>query len=141
MSVPAPPPTRLALRFVGIVLAIAGAAAAVGLWRRAFLPPGALPGLLIGLGLAVLGAVSWFLGAAWGARRGMQALMAVVVLGILGRLVIYSATLVYVAIGTGVSLAWTGGALAGSSIVFIVLEVVYALRALGGGTGTLRREP
>jgi hypothetical protein len=71
----------------------------------------------------------------------MQALMAVVMLGILGRLVIYSATLVYVAFGTGISLAWTGGALAGSSMIFIVLEILYAHTALGGGAGTVRRAP
>jgi len=134
-------PERLAIRYAGIVLAVAGVVSAVGLFKRAVLPPNALPGLFIGLGLAVLGALSWLGGAAWGARRGMHALMAVVVLGILGRLVIYSATLVYVAIGTGVSLAWTGGALAGSSMIFIVLEVLYALRALGGGAGTGARTP
>lgn len=134
-------PGRDALRSIGLVLALAGAAAAVALWRRAFLPPTALQGFCIGLGLAVVGAITWFAGAAWGARRGMHAIMAVVVLGILGRLVIYSATLVYVALGTGVSLAWTGGALAGSSMIFIVLEVLYAHRALGGGAGTARREP
>lgn len=136
-----PAPAALAWRYAGLVLAVAGVIASIALWRRAFLPPDALPGILIGLGLAVVGALSWIGGAAWGARRGLHALMGVVVLGILGRLVIYSATLVYVAIGTGISLAWTGGALAGSSMIFIVLEVLYALRALGGGAGTGARTP
>jgi hypothetical protein len=134
-------PAGLTARYAGIVLAMAGAGVAIALWRRAFLPPGALPGLAVGIGLGTLGALSWILGAAWGARRGMQALMAVVMLGILGRLVIYSATLVYVAFGTGISLAWTGGALAGSSMIFIVLEILYAHTALGGGAGTVRRAP
>ncbi|HKQ96635.1 MAG TPA: hypothetical protein VJV75_02045 [Candidatus Polarisedimenticolia bacterium] len=130
-----------AARYVALILMLAGAAAAGAFLCRESLPPTALTGTLIGLGLGAFGAISWFAGAAWGARRGMQALMAVVVLGILGRLVIYSATLAYVALGTGISLAWTGGALAGSSMIFIVLEVLYAHRALGAGTGTVRRNP
>ena len=138
-----PPPNvgRSALRYGAAVLLIAGAAATGASLFRDALPPTALPGVLIGLGLAAIGGLSWIAGAAWGARRGMQALMAVVVLGILGRLVIYSATLAYVALGTGISLAWTGGALAGSSMIFIVLEGLYAHRALGAGTGTVRRNP
>lgn len=140
MSAP-PDVGRSALRYGAAVLLIAGAAATGACLFRDALPPMALPGVLIGLGLATIGGLSWIAGAAWGARRGMHALMAVVVLGILGRLVIYSATLAYVALGTGISLAWTGGALAGSSMIFIVLEVLYAHRAVGGGAGTVRRNP
>jgi len=134
-------PSGLAGRFILAIVVMTAAAVAIALWVRILLPPGAVPGILIGLALAAAGAVSWIAGVGWSAGRGMHALMAVVVLGILGRLVIYSATLVYVALGTGISLAWTGGALAGSSIVFIVLEVLYALRALGAGPGTVRHEP
>lgn len=137
----APNPSGIAARFIVAIITMTAGAVAFVLWARVLLPPGAAPGILIGLALAAAGAVSWVAGVAWSARRGMHALMGVVVLGILGRLVIYSATLVYVALGTGISLAWTGGALAGSSIVFIVLEVLYALRALGAGPGTVRHEP
>jgi hypothetical protein len=122
-------------RFVTAIVALAGAAAALAWVLRASLPEGAPAGVLIGLGLGAAGAVSWILGAAWAAPRGGHAFMAVVVLGILARLVVYSATLVYVALRTRINLPWTAGALLGSYLAFIVLEVLYALRAVGTGAG------
>lgn len=125
-------------RYVAVIVLLAAAAAVAAWLGRASLPAGALPGVFIGLGLGAAGAISWILGAAWSVRRGGQAFLAAVVLGILGRLVVYSATLVYVALGTGINLPWTAGALLGSYLVFIVLEVLYALRAAGTGAGTAR---
>jgi hypothetical protein len=125
-------------RYVAAILGIAGAAALAAWAGRAALPPDAIAGVLIGLGLGAAGAISWILGAAWAAPRGGQAFLAVVVLGILARLVVYSATLVYVALRTRINLPWTAGALLGSYLAFIVLEVLYALRAAGTGAGAAR---
>jgi hypothetical protein len=125
-------------RFVAAIVVLAGAAAAAAWLGRAALPPDAPIGVLIGLALGAAGAISWILGAAWAAPRGGQAFLAVVVLGILARLVVYSATLIYVALGTGINLPWTAGALLGSYLAFIVLEVLYALRAAGTGAGAAR---
>jgi hypothetical protein len=125
-------------RFLAAIVLLAGMAAAAAWIGRGAIPADALAGVFIGLGLGAAGAISWILGAAWAVRRGGQAFLAAVVLGILGRLVVYSATLVYVALGTGINLPWTAGALLGSYLVFIVLEVLYALRAAGTGSGTAR---
>jgi len=126
-------------RYLAAVVLLAGMAAAAAWNWRAALPADAPAGVFIGLGLGAAGAISWILAAAWAVRRGGQAFLAAVVLGILGRLVVYSATLVYVALGTGINLPWTAGALLGSYLVFIVLEVLYALRAAGTGPGTARQ--
>jgi len=125
-------------RFLAAIVLLAGMAAAAAWIGRGAIPADALAGVFIGLGLGAAGAISWILGAAWAIRRGGQAFLAAVVLGILGRLVVYSATLVYVALGTGINLPWTAGALLGSYLIFIVLEVLYALRAAGTGSGTAR---
>jgi len=128
-------------RYIAAIVLLGGlAAAAARVWRGA-IPADARVGVLIGIGLGAAGAISWILGVAWAAPRGGQALLAAVVLGILGRLVVYSATLGYVALGTGINLPWTAGALLGSYLAFIVLEVLYALRAAGTGAGTARPRP
>jgi hypothetical protein len=125
-------------RYLAAILLLTGAAAAALWLGRGDLPEGGLPGALLGLGLGAAGGISWIVGAAWALPRGGQAFLAVVVLGILGRLVVYSATLVYVALGTGLNLHWTAGALLGSYLTFIVLEVLYAIKAAGTGPGTAR---
>jgi hypothetical protein len=128
-------------RYLAAIVLLTGmAAAAAWAWRGA-MPADAPTGVFIGLGLGAAGAISWILGAAWAAPRAGQAFLAVVVLGILGRLVVYSATLAYVALGTGINLPWTAGALLGSCLAFIVLEVLYALRAAGTGAGAARPRP
>jgi hypothetical protein len=128
-------------RYLAAIVLLSGMAAAAAWNWRAMLPSGALMGVFIGLGLGAAGAISWLLGAAWAAPRGGQAFLAVVVLGILARLVVYSATLVYVALWTRINLPWTAGALLGSYLAFIVLEILYALRAAGTGAGTARPRP
>ena len=128
-------------RYLAAILLLTGAAAAALWLGRGALPVGGLPGALLGLGLGAAGGISWIAGAAWALPRGGQAFLAVVVLGILGRLVVYSATLVYVALGTGLNLHWTAGALLGSYLTFIVLEVLYAIKAAGTGAGTARPRP
>src|SRR5262252_2985614 len=88
---------------------------------RALLPRlggGASAGLALGAALAGAGAVSWIGAAAWAASRGQKAFMAALALGILGRLVIYAATLLFVTLRTRVDPVWTAGALMGFYVLF-----------------------
>jgi hypothetical protein len=122
-------------RYVGLVLVLAGAGA-LGLWLlRGSLGPGALGGALLGLGLAAAGAVSWIVGTAATIGRGSTAFLAGVALGILGRIVVYGATLVYVALRTTLDPVWTAGSLMGSYAVFMALEIHFALRRLKAARG------
>lgn len=91
-------------------------------------------GILLGAGLATAGAVAGILLTAWGFERGQRRFLAALMLGILGRLVIYGATLVYVALWTTIDLMATVGALLAFYVLHQVLEIRFALRGL-------RREP
>jgi hypothetical protein len=67
---------------------------------------------------------------AWGFDKGQKQFFGALLLGILGRLVIYGATLIYVALRTSVDLIATVVAMLGYYVVFMVLEIRYALRRL-----------
>ena len=127
-------------RYVAYVLLMAGAGAIAAWWMRGSLPPGALPGALLGLALSAAGAISWIVAAAATIDRGARAFMAALALGILGRLVVYGAALVYVILRTTLDPIWTAGSLMGSYAVFLVLEVRFALRLRGLQAGGSRGE-
>ena len=111
--------------------------AAGGLWfLRGRLPEGGLQGALLGLGLAAAGAVSWILAAAWSGRQGAQASLLALVLGILGRLVVYGAALVYVALRTSLDPVLMAVSLLGFHVVFLIIEIRYAVEGMRrGGAG------
>ena len=121
---------RAAVRSAGIVLAVmlAGMVWAWGMAER--LGPGRAAGFGLGAGLAGIGAATWILSAAWAANRGQKAFMGALGLGILGRLVIYGATLLFVTLRTRVDPVWTAGALMGFYVLFMVEEIRFALRGL-----------
>ena len=125
-------------RYVACVLALAAVCGALAATFLAGWPTAAVAGVIVGLGLSAAGTVSWILLTAWSVRRGNQAFMAAAMLGILGRLVIYSATLIYVALRTSIDLLWMAGALLGFHLASIALEVRYALvaRRAGPDAGT-----
>jgi hypothetical protein len=109
----------------------AAVAAGVGLAAAVFsyvmldrLPPGAAAGF-------ALGAVSWILAAERGSRRP-QSFLLLVGLGILGRLVVYGATLIYVALLTRIDPLWTAGSLLGFHVLLMMLEVRFALHGMKG---------
>jgi hypothetical protein len=109
-------------------IALPAAAGALAAWLgRDRLPPGGLDGAFLGIALAAAGAVSWILCVGWSITQGPRTFMAATVLGILGRLVVYGATLLYVGFMTTIDLRWTAGALLGFYLVFMVVEVRFAL--------------
>jgi hypothetical protein len=109
------------------VIALAGALLALRLGER--FPPGAAPGVALGAALAGVGAVSWIFAADRG-RRHPERFMMLLGLGILGRLVVYGATLIYVALLTRIDPLWTAGSLLGFHVLFMMLEVRFALDGL-----------
>ncbi|HYV86827.1 MAG TPA: hypothetical protein VFB49_13020 [Patescibacteria group bacterium] len=120
-------------RYAGYVLLLAAAAALLARLAGDGIPAAARPAVFLGLGLGAAGALSWILLTAWSIARGNQAFMAATMLGILARLVIYSATLIYVALRTSIDLLWMAGALLGFHLASTVLEVRYALVARRAG--------
>lgn len=119
-----------AVRSAGVVLAITLAGIVVAWGMTARVGPLRAAGFGLGAALAGIGAASWIGAAAWAASRGQKAFMGALGLGILGRLVIYAATLLYVTLRTRVDPVWTAGALMGFYVLFMVEEIRFALRGL-----------
>ncbi len=123
-------------RYVAVVLLL-GAAGAVGLRVfRARFDLEEIHGALIGGALAVGGAIAGLILSAWGFDRGQKQFFGALLLGILGRLMIYGATLIYVALGTPVNLIATVVAMLGFHVIFMVVEIHFALRRLRAGKQT-----
>ena len=121
---------RAAVRSAGVVLAVTLAGIALAWAMAERLGAGPAAGLGLGAALAGLGAATWIATAAWAAERGQKAFAAALGLGILARLVIYGATLLYVTLRTRVDPVWTAGALMGFYVLFMVEEIRFALRGL-----------
>ena len=122
-------------RYAGTMVLLAGLAAAAGWLWGGRLQPGQQRGALLGLGLATFGAVTGLLLTAWSFDKGTRAFFSALVIGILGRLFLYGAALVYVAVGTSLDPTATALSLLGSYVVFQVIEVRFALRGLGRPNG------
>jgi hypothetical protein len=117
-------------RYLAAILLLAAAAWGCLRAARGSLTPARSEGLLLGLGLATAGAVSWILAASWTIGRGQQAFMGAQVLGILGRLVVYGAALIYVALRTTIDPVYLAGSLLGFHVVYMVLEIRFAMKGL-----------
>ena len=114
-------------RYAALV-ALFGAAGVAAAWlMRERLGSAAARGAMLGAGLATAGALAGMLLLAWALDRGTRAFLAALALGILGRLVVYGATLVYVALRTQMDLMATVGALLAFYIAHQVLEIRFAL--------------
>lgn len=117
-------------RYVAVVLAL-GAAGAVALWlARARLETEAMQGAIVGGGVAIAGSIAGLMVSAWGFDKGQKEFFGALLLGILGRLVVYGATLIYIALGTSVSLIAAAAAMLGFHVIFMVVEIHFALRRL-----------
>ena len=117
--------------YAGLVAAIGLLGAGLAWGFRDRFPQGAADGFAIGCLLAALGAVSWIAAAARGRSRP-GGFMLFLGLGILGRLVVYGATLIYVALLTRIDPLWTAGSLLGFHVLFMMIEVRFALHGTAG---------
>ena len=122
-------------RYLGWVI-LSGAAGMVVAWvLRGRLGPSRSDALFLGAGVATVGAVAGMLLTAWAFDRSQKQFMAALMLGMLGRLVIYGAALVYVALRTTIDPVAMAASLLVFYLIHQVLEVRLALKGLKPGPG------
>jgi len=122
----------------GLTAALAWVAARLILGGR--MAPAALRGLALGGALATVGAIAGMALVAWSFGRSERVFLSALVAGMLGRLFVYGAVLVYVALRTSLDPTATAAGLLGVYLLLLVLEVRFAVRGLKGqgtdGQGT-----
>jgi len=92
--------------------------------------PAAAQGALFGAGLAAVGAIAAVALNRWGFDKDSRRFFAALTLGILGRLLLYGAALVYVALRTRIDVTATAASLLGFYVLFQIVEIRLALRGL-----------
>jgi hypothetical protein len=121
------------LRYAALVLLIAAAvpAAIIG-WGGGLERP-AVRGILLGAVLASAAAIAGMALLAWSFGRGHRQFFGALVLGILGRLLVFGGVLVYVALrAAAFDLIASAASLLGFYLVFQVLEMRFVLKGLTG---------
>ena len=114
-----------------VLLGLAGAIAA---WlARGRLGPAVTPGVVVGALLATAGAVAGLMLTAWSFDKEPRWFLGSMVFGILARLFVFGAALVYVALRTTIDPVATAGTLLGCYVLFQIIEVRFAMRGLAGG--------
>jgi len=114
-------------RPVGTVLLL-GIAGVTGAWlARPRLSRPVFSGGVLGIALATAGAVAGLLLTAWSFDKEQSRFLAALVVGILARLALFGAVLVYVALRTAIDPVATAGSLLGFYVLFQVVEVRFAL--------------
>jgi hypothetical protein len=91
-------------------------------------------GVMLGAGLATAGAVAGMLLSGWAFERAPRQFLATLMLGILGRLIVYGSVLVFVVLRTTLDLTAT----AGSLLAFYVLHQVLEIRGMMRWAGRTR---
>jgi hypothetical protein len=120
----------MTLRYAALVLILASGATAI-LVSAARLTESAVRGTILGAGLAAAGAIGGMALAAWSFDRRPQAFMAALVGGILGRLLLFGAALVYVELrATRYDLASSVASLLGFYVAFQVIEVRFVMKGI-----------
>jgi hypothetical protein len=119
-------------RYAGGVAALTLAAGAAGWVLRARMAPEVLRGGLLGLALAAAGAVAGLALTGWAFDKDQKRFFAALAIGMLGRLFVYGAALVYVALATSLDTTATALALLLFYMLFQVLELRFAVRGLRG---------
>ena len=122
-------------RHLVAALAIGAAAVAAGWSLRGRLSPAVFQGGILGAVLATAGAVAGLLTTAWAFDKEARRFFAALIAGILGRLLLYGAVLVYVALRTAIDPVATAASLLAFYVLFQVLEVRFAMRGLGRSQG------
>lgn len=120
-------------RYAVLVLLL-GTVGALVLWMsRGRFEPEQLQGAAAGGSVAVAGTLAGLVLTAWGFEKGQTQFFGALLFGILGRLVVYGATLIYIALGTSLDLIATAVAMMGFHVVFMIVEIQFALRRLKAG--------
>ena len=119
------------LRFAALVLLVGGAASAlIVVWGGRLGEP-ALRGTLLGAALASAGAIGGMALSAWSLPRGPRQFFGALVFGILARLAVFGAVLVFVALrAPSYGLVACAASLLAFYVVFQVLEVRFVLKGL-----------
>ncbi len=92
--------------------------------------PDAYQGALIGVILSLAGSIAGMALTMWAFDRGHGQFMATLMLGMLGRLVIYGAVLVYLALETTIDPIAMVVAMLGYYVILQVLEIRFVLKRL-----------
>ena len=123
-------------RYTGMVVLLA-AVGTIAVWSlRERLGDRMVVGVALGAGLAAAGTISGMALSAWAFNRKQGQFFAALMLGMLGRLLLYGAVLVYVALRTSIQPLTVAVTLMGYYVLFQVLEIRFALKGLkrmGGG--------
>jgi hypothetical protein len=120
-------------RRLGVVVLV-GAAGVAACWMlQGRMPPGAFPGVVLGILLATAGALGGLVLTAWSVDKGQTQFLGAMVFGILARFLVYGAVLVYVALRTAIDVVATAFALLAFYVLFLILEIRFAIRGVRGG--------
>ena len=118
------------LRYAALVLLVASGATAI-IVGAAGLAESAVRGTSLGAGLAAAGAIGGMAIVAWSFDRRPQSFMAALVGGILGRLLLFGAALVFVELrATTYDLGASVASLLGFYVAFQVIEVRFVLKGV-----------
>ena len=120
-------------RFATAALGLGATGMAVLWFLRGMMTPGTLRGVLLGMGLATAGSIAGLALTAWSFARPHGQFMAALLLGALGRMVIYGVTLIYIALGTSLNPSAMAIGLLATYLVFQVLEVRFVLKRMRMG--------
>lgn len=116
-------------RYAALMLAIAAVGSGGFAWWRGGVAGPVERGVLLGAALAALGAISGMALLAWASGRGQTQFFGALMLGILGRLVVFGGVLIWLGLRPGAfDLVASAVSLLGFYVVFQVLEMRFALR-------------
>ena len=121
------------LRYAALILLIAAAGSGTFAWWRGGIADAVERGVLLGAVLASFGAIGGMALLAWSFGRGQTQFFGALLLGILGRLLVFGGVLIYVGLRAGAfDLVASAVSLLGFYVVFQVLEMRFVLRELAG---------
>ena len=121
------------LRYAVLMLLIAAVGSGGFAWWRGGVASPVERGVILGAALAALGAISGMALLAWSSGRGQTQFFGALMLGILGRLLVFGSVLIYLGLRPGAfDLTASAVSLLGFYVVFQILEMRFALRASAG---------
>jgi hypothetical protein len=97
--------------------------------------PATVEGAVLGAAVAAAGGIGGIVLIRWGLGKDQKKFFAALSAAILGRLLLYGAALVVVALRTTIDLTATAASLLAVYVLFQVVEVRFAVRGLSKGRG------